>query len=419
MEKFIIEGRNPLKGEIAVAGAKNSALKLLAATILTREDCTLTNVPDIEDIHVMIDLLKDLGAKVEQKNTHQYIINTKNIKKTEINPVLAAKLRSSIMLVAPLLTRFGEVKFSFPGGCVIGKRPIDIFLDGFRAFGAEIKEEKNSFYIKAKKLKGTRFVFPWVTVTATESLIMAALLAEGDTVLENCAEEPEIPAMCDYFNSCGAKIQGAGTSTIKIQGVKEISGGTFNTIPDRIETGTFAILGALAGQGIKITNCNPSHLSVFWEQLKKAGCNLDMGKDFVYIKKSSKFLPLEIRTNEYPGFATDLQAPFTVLLTQAKGLSLVHETIYEGRLFYTDVLNRMGANIIMCDPHRVVVLGPTPLYGTKMESPDLRAGMALLIAALIASGKSEIDHIYQIDRGYEDIEGRLKALGAKIERIKT
>ena len=418
MEKFIIQGKNPLKGEIAVAGAKNSALKLLAATILTTDDCKITNVPDIEDIHVMVELLKDLGAKVEQRNTHEYIINTKNIKKTEINPALAAKLRSSIMLVAPMLARFGEVKFPFPGGCVIGKRPIDIFLEGFKAFGAEVEEKDGYFNIKAKKLKGTRFVFPWIAVTATESLIMAGLLADGETTLVNAACEPEIPAMCDYFNSCGAKIEGAGTSTIKIQGVNKISGGIFKTVPDRIETGTFAILGALAGERIRITNCNPDHLSVFWEQLKKVGLNLDIGKDFVYIKKSIELRPLEIRTSEYPGFATDLQSPFTVLLTQANGLSLVHETIYEGRLFYTDVLNRMGANIIMCDPHRVVVLGPTPLYGTKMESPDLRAGMALLIAALIASGKSEIDNIYQIDRGYENIEGRLKALGATIERVK-
>lgn len=417
MEKFIIQGKNPLKGQIAVSGAKNSALKLLAASILTPEECRITNVPDIADIHVMVDLLKDLGANVEKKNTHEYIINTKNIKKIEINPDLAARLRSSIMLVTPMLSRFGEVKFPYPGGCVIGKRPIDIFLEGFKAFGAEIKEEDNFFHIKAKRLKGCKFVFPWIAVTVTESLIMAALLAEGKTTLINCAEEPEIAAMCDYFNSCGARIKGAGNSTIEIEGVNKISGATFNTIPDRIETGTFAIIGALCGSGIKIVNCNPEHLSVFWEQLKKVGIKLDIGKDFVYIKKSDNFKSCQIRTHEHPGLATDLQPPFTVLLTQTKGLSLVHETIYEGRLFYTDILNRMGANIIICDPHRVVIQGPTPLYGVKMESPDLRAGMALLIAALIAEGKSEIENIQQIDRGYENIEERLKKLGASIKRI--
>lgn len=417
MEKFVICGKNPLSGEIAVAGAKNSALKLLAASILTVEDCRITNVPDIEDIQVMIDLLRDLGAKVEQKNRHEYIINTKDIKKIEINPVLAAKLRSSIMLVTPLLARFGEVKFPYPGGCVIGKRPIDIFLDGFKAFGAEIKEENNFFHIKTKRLKGCRFVFPWITVTGTESLIMAALLAEGKTTLINCAEEPEIAAMCDYFNSSGARIKGIGNSTIEIEGVKKISGGTFNTIPDRIETGTFAIIGALCGTGVKVVNCNPEHLAVFWEQLKKIGVKLDIGKDFVYIKKSNSLKPTEVRTHEYPGLTTDLQPPLTVLLTQANGLSLVHETIYEGRLFYTDILNKMGANIIMCDPHRVVIQGPTKLSGVTMESPDLRAGMALLIAALIASGKSEIGNIYQIDRGYENIEGRLTRLGANIKRV--
>ncbi len=417
MEKFIIQGKNLLKGEISVSGAKNSALKLLAASILIPEECRITNVPDIADIRVMVDILKDLGAEVRQKNTHEYIINTKNVKKTEINPDLAARLRSSIMLVTPLLARFGEVKFPYPGGCIIGKRPIDIFLEGFKAFGAEVEEKNSYFHIKAKRLKGCRFVFPWIAVTVTESLIMAAILAEGTTILENCAQEPEIQAMCDYFNSCGAKIKGAGTSTIKIQGVNEISGGTFHVIPDRIETGTFAVLAALAGEGIKISSCNPKHLEVFWKMLGKTGVKLDIEKDFVYIKKSSDFKPLEVRTHEYPGFVTDLQSPFTVLLTQANGLSLVHETIYEGRLLYTDKLNRMGANIIMCDPHRIVIQGPTPLYGVKMESPDLRAGMALLIAALTAQGKSEIENIYQIDRGYENIEERLKRLGADIKRV--
>ena len=282
MEKFVVQGRSVLKGEIAVSGAKNSALKLLAASILTPEECRITNVPDIADVQVMIDLLKDLGVEIERKDSHQYVINAKNIKKLEIDPDLAHRLRSSIMLVTPLLARFGEVKFPYPGGCIIGKRPIDIFLEGFKAFGAEIKREDDYFYVKAKKLKGCKFIFPWITVTATESLIMAGLLAEGKTTLINCAEEPEIVAMCDYFNSRGAKIKGAGTNLIEIEGVKGISGGTFDTVPDRIETGTFAILGALTGDGIKITHCHPEDLAVFWRQLEKTGVKLDIKKDFVY-----------------------------------------------------------------------------------------------------------------------------------------
>ena len=419
MQKFIISGQHKLFGEIKVSGAKNSALKLLAATILSKEGCRLTNVPDIADVKLMIEILRDLGAEVKQENKNEYFICCKEVNKIELKKELASKLRASIMFLAPLLARFGEVKFPHPGGCMIGKRPIDIYLDGFKALGCEISYKNDVYHLKASRLSGTKFVLPWVSHTVTESLILAAVLAHGKTTLINAACEPEVEALCNYLNKCGARISGAGTHVISIEGVKEIKGGTFNTIPDRIETGTFAILAALAGCGVRITNCDPSHLEVFWKMLAQAGVKFDRGEDFIYIKnsKGQRFFACEIRTSEYPGFATDLQAPFVVLMTQAQGASLIHETIYEGRLLYTDILNRMGANIIMCDPHRVVVNGPSPLFGTKMESPDLRAGIALVIAALIAKGESEIENIYQIDRGYENIEERLRSLGAKIRRI--
>lgn len=417
MSKLIIQGQNKLAGEIKVAGAKNCALKLLAASVLTTEKCHFTNVPEIKDVQVMLEILQDLGAQVERLGKGDYQIQCQDINKSELDPKLALKLRSSVMFLAPLLARFGEVKFPHPGGCVLGKRPIDMFLDGFRALGAEVKEDDQYYHIKAKQLTGSKFVFPWVSHTVTESMIMAAAVAQGETVLVNAAREPEVVALCDFLNSCGAQIFGSGTSQIKIKGVKQLTGGDFTVIPDRIETGTFAILGALIGDGLKVTNCNPNHLEVFWKMLERAGVTVDRGDDYVSIPAVNSLKACEARTSEYPGFATDLQAPFLLLMTQADGLSLIHETIYEGRLFYTDKLNKMGANVIMCDPHRAVVNGPTKLYGTKMESPDLRAGIALVLAALAAEGQSEIDNVYQIDRGYENIEERLKALGADIKRV--
>ncbi|MDD3887200.1 MAG: UDP-N-acetylglucosamine 1-carboxyvinyltransferase [Patescibacteria group bacterium] len=418
MSKFIITGPNKLSGEISVAGAKNSALKAIAATVLTDQEVILKNIPSIEDVHVMFEILKDLGGQVEKVSEHEYKVKVSEIKKTELDKNLVAKLRASIMFLAPLLTRVSEVKFPFPGGDIIGKRPIDIYLDGLDQFGVEIKYERDYYHLKktSEKLKATKFVFPIISHTVTESLIMAAVLAEGKTTLVNTACEPEVTNLVEFLNSLGAKITGAGTPNIEIEGVSKLSGGEFTAIPDRIETGTFAILGALTGGDLKITNCNPSHLETFWKILEKIGVNFEIGKDTVKINPSNDLKAHEVRTHEYPGFATDLQAPATILLTQAKGLSMVYETIYEGRLFYTDMLNKMGANIIMCDPHRIVIQGPTKFYGAKLESPDIRAGIALVIAALIADGKSEIDNIYQVDRGYEKIEERLKTLGAKIER---
>jgi len=258
-----------------------------------------------------------------------------------------------------------------------------------------------------------------VSVTGTETLMMAAVLAEGKTILKNTACEPEIENLATFLNSIGARISGAGTSTMTIDGVKSLKGGEWAGMPDRIEAGTFIILGVAANSNIKVENCDTSHLDVLLTMLEKAGANLEIGKDYVIVKPSKKLKSVDITTREYPGFATDLQAPFTVLMTQAEGISLIHETIYNGRLFYTDILNQMGADITMADPHRVIVRGPAPLFGKKIYSPDIRAGMALLIAALIAKGQSTIDNVYQIDRGYYKIDERLKALGADIKRVNT
>jgi UDP-N-acetylglucosamine 1-carboxyvinyltransferase len=418
MEKFVIRGGRPLKGTIEVKGAKNAALKVLAASLLSDEEWTVSNAPQIEDIFRLIELIKGIGAEVKSDLNGVYRIRVKDIKDTHLEPGIAQKLKGSILVAGPLLARKGEAVFPHPGGCVIGQRPRDIFLDGFESFGAKIRESRKGYHLTAKKLKGTKFVFPKISVTATESLILTAVLAQGKTILKNAACEPEIPALGDFLNKCGAKIKGAGTHTIEIEGSdKLLNKGTIKIIPDRLETGTFAILAAATNGRVKIKNCCPEHLEVLWVILNKAGVNFELGKDYVLIKPSRGLKAVSVKTHEYPGFATDLQAPFTILMTQAQGTSLIHETIFEGRLFYTDTLNQMGANIIMADPHRVLVNGPSKLYGRKIISPDIRAGIALVIAALIAKGKTEIENIYQIDRGYERIEERLKKLGADIKRI--
>ncbi len=418
MSKFVIKGGKPLKGEISVKGAKNSALKIIPASILSAETINIKNLPRIEDITKSLELLADLGASIKYEGD-QVKINTADIKGPDLNPKLADKFRTSIMFVGPLLARFGKVKFPHPGGCVIGAggRPIDLFLEGFRALGAEIIVKDKFYEISAQKLKGCEYFFSMMSVTGTESLMMTATLAEGTTVLKNCAMEPEIEALANYLNEQGAKIVGAGSPTMTIEGVDKLQAGTFTVVPDRIETGSFAILAAVAKAPLKITNCNPEHIASLLTIFKKININFSVGKDWIEMKPTDKILPYSIRTHEYPGFPTDLQSPYTVLMTQAHGSSLIHETIYDRRLLYVDMLSQMGANITMCDPHRVVVNGPTSLHGKRLISPDIRAGIALVIAALIAEGTTEIDNIYQIDRGYENIDQRLRNLGADIVRV--
>lgn len=414
-EYFIINGGKKLEGEIAIGVAKNAALKILAASVLSSEPVKLTKLPEIEDMSRMRELLFDLGAKFLPDNN----LDSSKIKKTDLNYDIASRFRASIVLTGPLLAKFGSVSFPHPGGCTLGKRPIDFFIEGFKALGAKVKIKGDIFNVTSKKLIGNKFVFPVASVTGTENLMMAATLAAGKTILKNAACEPEIENLAAFLNSLGAKISGAGTSKIEIEGVEKLSGGSWDGFPDRIEAGTFIILAVASRSNIKIKNCNPEHLEVLLSLLQKAGANLEVGTDYVIVKPVRNLKAIDVKTREYPGLATDLQAPLTVLLTQANGISLVHETIYDGRLFYTDILNQMGADIIMADPHRVIIRGPNKLHGKKIHSPDIRAGMALIIAAIISEGQSIIDNIYQIDRGYEKIEKRLQSLGADIKRIKS
>jgi UDP-N-acetylglucosamine 1-carboxyvinyltransferase len=418
MPKFLINGGKSLAGEIAVGGAKNNAQIMLPVSLLSKEPIAITNLPEIDGVDKSLELLADLGADIV-RTANKVIINTAKVSKTELDPKIADKFRTSVMFVGPLLARFGKVSFPHPGGCVIGAagRPIDLFIEGFEAMGAKVEIGEKFYHISAAKLHSFDYFFSTVSVTGTQSLIMTACLIPGTTVLKNCAMEPEIEALIEYLNSQGAKISGSGTPTITIEGVTELQAGECQIIPDRMETGSFALLAAATKSELKITHCNPEHILNLLAIFKKIGVNYETGADWLLIKKSENIKAYGIKTHEYPGFPTDLQSPYVVLMTQAHGISLIQETIYDRRLIWTDMLSQMGANIIMCDPHRVVINGPTRLFGKKIISPDIRAGIALVIAALAAEGPSEIDNIYQIDRGYEKLDARLRSIGADISRV--
>lgn len=418
MSKFIITGGKPLSGEIAVGGAKNNAQIMIPAALLSDKTMTIKNVPLIDGVEKSLELLRSLGAEIIEGD-HELQINTAKIKNYELDKQIADKFRTSVMFVGPILARLGKVKFPHPGGCVIGtaSRPIDLFLEGFKALGAKVEVKDKYYEISAKKLKGGDFFFTTMAVTGTQSLMMTACLADGVSTLRNCALEPEVVALADYLNSQGAQISGAGTPTITVIGVEKLGAGVCEIIPDRIETGSFALMAAATNSELKITNCQPENILHLLAIFDKIGVNYEKGENYLLMKKSKDIRAYDIKTHEYPGFSTDLQSPYVVLMTQAKGVSLIQETIYDRRLLWADMLSQMGANIVMCDPHRVVVSGPTKLYGKKLMSPDIRAGIALVIAGLIAEGQTEIDNIYQIDRGYEKLDERLRKLGADIKRL--
>ncbi|MBU4480278.1 UDP-N-acetylglucosamine 1-carboxyvinyltransferase [Patescibacteria group bacterium] len=428
-DKFVVKGLNgkkTLSGKIRVNGAKNAVLKLMASTILFEDKVELLDIPEIEDVKRMLEILEDLGVKIERKEKGHFVIDTSKAKETVLNREISEMMRASIVLTGPILSRFGEVTFPIPGGCVIGARAIDFFIDGFKKMGASVNFDKGAYIIKAKgkKLRGAEIFLKTPSVTATETFIMAGVLANGKTVIKNSALEPEIKNLADYLISCGAKIKGAGTSRIEITGgnLLKSKGKKYKAMPDRVETGSFLVLGALCADNLEITNCNPDDVEILLEILKDSGVLLEVKKNSILIKnngkiKNKEFKSVNIKTKEYPGFPTDLQAPMVVFLTQASGEALVFETIFEGRLNYTEDLKRMGADILMLDPHRVLVKGPAVLRGRKVESPDLRAGLAFIIAGILAKGESIIDNVYLIDRGYENIEERLRKIGVDIERF--
>jgi len=425
-DKFIIKGlggKRALSGNIDIKGAKNAALKAFAASVLFRSGLILKRVPQIEDIKQISDILLHLRAKVKERQKAHHIAVSLNTK-TDLPDYLAKKIRASIVLTGPILARFGHVSFPHPGGCVIGERPIDLFLDGYQKMGAVLRQTSGTYILTVPlgKLKGATIFFRKPSVTATETLMMAAILANGKTVIKNAAREPEIEHLAAFLNTCGARIKGVGTETIEILGTPllENRDRAYTILPDRIETGSFLILGALLGEELEIRNCNPVHVETLIETLRAVGVSIEVHKDKLIVRGNpypKKFTSMDIETREYPGFPTDLQAPTVVFLTQTSGSSLVFETIFGGRLSYIDDLVRMGARIDVCDPHRIIVHGPAKLYGRELESPDLRAGLAFVIAAIVANGTSVIHNVYNIDRGYERIEERLQKIGVNIKRV--
>ncbi len=423
MEYFLIEGGNSLNGDITVSGAKNAALKLLAAALLTSEPCIIRNVPDIADVRSLLAILQGIGAAVAfNKNTVS--IHCKTISSTHPDYQLVKHLRASIMVVGPLLARSGEVTIPLPGGCLIGARPIDTHIRALQQLGVSVDRDDDLYAFSAKKLLGNKVVLDEMSVTATENALLAACLAQGETEIHLAASEPEISDLAGFLNSMGAQIDGIGTSLLRVRGQSKLHGSDYTLIPDRIEAGTFAIAAAVSRGKVNIHGVCPDHLDAVLNVLQRANVQYLLEREdnmhsTLCILPTTIFEPISIDTRPYPGFPTDLQAPISVLMTQAKGMGRIFETMYDGRLGYIKELQRMGADAKTVDQHTAVINGPTILYGKRITSFDIRAGATLLIAALIAQGESTLEHIERIDRGYEHIDGRLKELGAHITRHKA
>lgn len=417
-----LSGKRKLEGTIPVFGAKNAVLKVLAASPLFANPLTISNVPEIEDVHRSYELLEALGATHHSDNKRNVTIAVPKKMITDLPTDIAKQFRASVVFTGPLLARYGKVSFPHPGGCVLGGRPIDVFLTAYEKLGATITHKNERYYISAPKgLRGGHIHFRIPSVTGTETVLMAASLAKGKTVLRNAAMEPEVVSLANFLQDSGVKIEGIGTPTLTIYGTngKPLSAKkAYVTIPDRIEAGSFVVLAALLGKDVTIANCIPEHFESLLEHVKEMGVHFETTKNSVRVFGNEKTIlkPVHIKTHEYPGFPTDLQSPMLVALTQAKGESTVWETIFEDRLRYTEGLQNMGANITTMNPLQVLVRGKTVLRAKELQSPDLRAGIAFVIAAALATGTSTIGNVYNIDRGYENLDERLRAIGLSITR---
>ena len=415
--RFLITGGQKLKGQVRVSGSKNAALPIIAASLLTSEPVTLHNVPDIADIYTMQHVLHFIGVETEfSDNTLK--IHAKGVANLEIEHELVCKLRASILLLAPLLVRNGEVRMAYPGGCVIGKRPVDAHLFALEALGAEIIEDQESLHLQADQLKGTDFTMTEASVTATENAIIAASLAKGKTTIRLAAAEPHVQDLCRFLNKMGAKIKGIGTHTLEIEGVKKLHGTEYRVTSDYLEAGTLVLASAITQGEVDVLDVVPNHLDIFWQKLHEVGVLFELGKDMVRVLPSKHLKAIRLQTAVFPSFPTDLQAPFTTLLTQAKGTSFIFETLFDGRLQYLYELEKMKVKPKILNPYQAEITGPVKLKGASVNSCDIRAGAAILLAALAAEGQTEINNIYYIDRGYERLDEKLNSLGAKIERVK-
>jgi UDP-N-acetylglucosamine 1-carboxyvinyltransferase len=428
MDKFLIRGGKALRGTVAISGAKNSALPVMAAALLTAERVTVHNIPKVRDLVTMSKLLAFMDAKVSvtEMPASDYVIEAPRLNHAEAPYELVKTMRASILTLGPLMARLGVARVSLPGGCAIGARPVDLHLSALEKMGAVITTSHG--YIEARvagtgsgahggRLKGAHIVFEKITVTGTENILMAATLADGETVLENCAREPEVTDLVVMLRKMGALIGGDGTSTLRIRGVRELHGTEHRVIPDRIEAGTFLVAGAITGGDLTITNCEPEHQGAVIAKLQEAGaCIETVDKTTLRVRAGKKLVAADMTTEEYPGFATDMQAQYMALATQAEGTSTITETIFENRFLHASEMIRMGANISI-DGRRAVVRGPAALSGTTVQASDLRASAGLVLAGLVASGETVIERVYHIDRGYEGIVEKLKTVGADIERV--
>ena len=420
MDKFVIRGGNPLVGTVRISGAKNSALPCMAAAILTEDEVTLENIPQVRDIETERKLLASMGAEVGQREgrSHDRVtISCRTLSDPVAKYEIVKTMRASSLVLGPLVARAGMARVAMPGGCAIGGRPIDLHIKGLEKMGATITQEHGYLEARADRLRGTHLVFDKITVTGTEDLLMAAVLAEGETVMENCAREPEVTDLAALLTAMGANIQGAGTSTIQVQGATSLHGARYRINPDRIEAGTFLIAGAITGGDLLVSNCNPTHLGAVIAKLQEAGVRVEIiGSDTVRVRADGKLRAADISTEEYPGFPTDMQAQYMALATQAEGVSQVRENIFENRFMHVQELVRMGANIKV-DGSTATVRGPARLSAAAVMCSDLRASASLVLAALVADGESILDRVYHMDRGYEKIEEKLRSVGAQVRRL--
>ena len=423
-ESFVIEGGRPLNGRVRAAGNKNGALPILAATLLASEPVTLTNVPRIRDVESMTELLEDLGAEVEWIGTNDVRVDSRGVSKTEVDAELSSRIRASFLLAGPLLARFGHAVLPPPGGDVIGRRRLDVHIHAFEQLGAEVTIDR-SFEFRADRLRGKHVFLDEASVMGTENTVMAAVLAEGETVIGNAACEPHVQDLCRFLVSLGAKVEGIESNVLRISGVDRLRGGEYRIAPEHIEVASFIGLAAATGGDLWIDDAEPKDLVAIVPHLARLGIRVELegtsvhvppGQDLVIQDDLGDQIP-KIEDGPWPAFPADLTSIALAVATQARGTILIFEKMFENRLFFVDKLVGMGARIILCDPHRAVVTGPARLYGERMESPDIRAGMAMLIASLCAEGTSTIGNVGQIDRGYERIDERLRALGARIERV--
>lgn len=425
MAKFIVEGGTPLRGEITAAGNKNSALPLIAASLLTNEPVTLRNLPRIRDVRGMLEILSGLGADVEQPDARTVVIRTANVRRTDLDPKLSSEIRTSLLFAGPMLARAKKVGIGQPGGDVIGRRRTDTHWLALRALGARLEASSSGYRLEAPELAGAEIHLDEASVTATENALLCAVRTPGRTVIRNAASEPHVQELALVLLKMGANIHGIGTNTIEVKGVAELRGIDHEVWSDHIEVGSFMALAAMTHGEVTIHQCAPTHLQMTRAMFKRLGVDSRVDGDDLIVTSKDDYLIEEdiggripkVQSGLWPGFPSDLTSMATAMATQCRGTVLIHEWMYEGRMFWTGTLESMGASLILCDPHRVVIVGPSQLYGSDIRSPDIRAGLALLGAALCAKGTSVINNIDQIDRGYADVDVRLRALGAKIERV--